>query len=204
MSRTGHWETVYSTKTEAELSWHQDDPSVTLELMRKAGLRSTSSVIDIGAGTSRLMDRLIGLGLSNLSALDLSQNALAATRARLGERGNSVKWIIGDITRWEPPQTYDIWHDRAVFHFLVSPADQSAYIQRLSRSVVPGGHAIIATFALDGPEKCSGFPVERYSPATLAQRLGQAFSLKAHQFHLHQTPWGRPQSFQYSLLRREN
>lgn len=203
MSLTDHWNTVYSKKTEAELSWHQDDPSVSLDLMNKAGLQTTSSVIDIGAGTSRLIDRLVDRGLINLSALDLSENALSATRARLEERGNSVKWIVGDITRWEPTQTYDIWHDRAVFHFLVNPVDQIAYIQRLSRSVVPGGHAIIATFALDGPEKCSGFPVERYSPASLAETLGHSFALTAHQFHLDQTPWGHPQSFQYSLFRRE-
>lgn len=204
MSSTEHWDAVYSKKTEAELSWHQDDPSVALELMKKAGLATTSSVIDIGAGTSRLMDRLLDLGLTDLSALDLSENALAAARARLGERGKSVKWIVADITRWEPTQTYDIWHDRAVFHFLVNPTDQIAYIQRLSRSVGPGGYAIMATFALDGPEKCSGFPVARYSPASLAETLGQAFSLVDHQFHLHETPWGTPQSFQYSLFRREN
>jgi trans-aconitate methyltransferase len=202
MDNSDHWNAVYSKKTEAELSWHQDDPSVTLDLMKWAGLATTSSVIDIGAGTSRLMDRLLDLGLNDLSALDLSDNALSASRARLGPRGRSVKWIVGNITSWEPTRTYDIWHDRAVFHFLVNPADQIAYIQRLSRSVGPGGHAIMATFALDGPEKCSGFPVARYSPASLAETLGQSFSLVTHRFYLHRTPWDNPQSFQYSLFRK--
>lgn len=202
MSSSDHWNAVYSKKAEAELSWHQDDPSVALELMKKVGLTKKSSVIDIGAGTSRLMDRLLDLGLNDLSALDLSENALAASRARLGKRGRSVKWIVGNIIRWDPTQTYDIWHDRAVFHFLVNPTDQIAYIQRLSQSVGPGGHAIMATFALDGPEKCSGLPVARYSPASLAETLRQSFSLITHQSYLHRTPWGNPQSFQYSLFRR--
>ncbi len=204
MSNTDHWNEVYSKKEEAELSWHQDDPSVALDLMKMAALTVRSSVIDIGAGTSRLMDLLLDLGLSDLSALDLSESALAVARVRLGARENSVKWIVADITRWEPTQTYDIWHDRAVFHFLVKPDDRDAYIQRLSRSVIPGGHAIIATFALDGPEKCSGLPVARYSPTSLAETLGSVFSLVTHQFHLHHTPWGSQQSFQYSLFRKLN
>jgi trans-aconitate methyltransferase len=204
MSNIDHWNEVYSKKAEAELSWHQDDPSVALDLMKTAGLTERSSVIDIGAGTSRLMDRLLDLGLSDLSALDLSESALAAARVRLGARENSVKWIAADITRWEPTQTYDIWHDRAVFHFLVKPDDRDAYIQRVSRSVIPGGHAIIATFALDGPEKCSGLPVARYSPSSLAETLGSVFSLMTDQFHLHHTPWGSQQSFQYSLFRKLN
>ena len=202
MDSTDHWNEVYSKKTEAELSWHQDDPSVALDLMKKARLTSTSTVIYIGAGTSRLIERLLDLGLSDLSALDLSESALAAARVRLGEREMSVKWIVEDITRWEPTQTYDIWHDRAVFHFLVNPKDRIAYIQRLSRSVAPGGHAIIATFAIDGPAKCSGLPVARYSPTTLAETIGADFSLLTHQFYLHHTPWGNQQSFQYSLFRR--
>lgn len=204
MSNTHHWNDVYSNKSEAELSWHQDDPSIALDLMKKAGLTTESTVIDIGAGTSRLIERLLDLGLDNLSALDLSESALAAVRVRLGDRERAVKWIVSDITGWEPTQTYDIWHDRAVFHLLVAPQDRIAYSQRLSRSVAPGGHAIIATFARDGPEKCSGLPVARYSPTSLAETLGASFTLVTHQFHLHHTPWGTEQSFQYSLFRKES
>ena len=204
MSNTDHWNDVYGNKSEAELSWHQDSPSVGLDLMKKAGLTTKSAVIDIGAGTSHLMERLLELDLDDLSALDLSESALAAVRVRLGEREKSVKWIVADITRWKPTQIYDVWHDRAVFHFLVKYEVRIAYIQRLSQCVAPGGHAIIATFASDGPEKCSGLPVARYSPTSLAETLGADFSIVTHQFHLHHTPWGTEQSFQYSLFRRDN
>lgn len=204
MCNTDHWNEVYSKKAEAELSWHQDDPSFALDLMKMAGLTASSAVIDIGAGTSRLMDRLLDLGLSDLSSLDLSESALAAARVRLGARERSINWIVEDTTRWEPTRTYDIWHDRAVFHFLVKPDNRDAYIQRLSRSIIPGGHAIIATFAPDGPEKCSGLPVARYSPTSLAKTVGSGFSLVAHQSYLHHTPWGSQQSFQYSLFSKLN
>jgi trans-aconitate methyltransferase len=204
MNRIDHWNEVYTKKSEDELSWHQNDPSVSLDLMKMADLTTTSTIIDIGAGTSRLLERLVDLGLNDLSALDLSESALSAAQVRLGERSRSVKWIVADITRWEPPQTYDIWHDRAVFHFLVNSEDQIAYIQRLSQSVALGGHAIIATFASDGPAKCSGLPVVRYSPASLADTLGADFSLLSQQSYLHHTPWGSEQPFQYSLFRKVN
>jgi trans-aconitate methyltransferase len=204
MNSTDHWNHAYTKKSEAELSWHEDDPTVALSLMKEAGLGSTSSVIDIGAGTSRLMERLLDLGLRDLTALDLSESALAQARLRLGEREKFVKWIVHDITSWEPTQKYNIWHDRAVFHFLVHPEDRIAYIKRLSRSVPPGGLAVIATFAPDGPEKCSGLPVTRYSPASLGNTIGANFSLLTHHSHLHYTPWGNQQPFQYSLFRRAN
>lgn len=204
MSSIVYWNEVYSKKSEAELSWHQDDPSVSVDLMKTAGLSTTSAVIDIGAGTSRLIERILHLGVDDLTVLDLSEVAISKAQARLGDGETSVKWIVEDITRWDPIRTYDLWHDRAVFHFLVKPKDRLAYIQRLSQSVVKGGHAIIATFAEDGPEQCSGLPVGRYSPASLAETLGADFLLITHQFHLHHTPWGNQQSFQYSLFRKVN
>lgn len=204
MSRSDHWNKVYRKKSETELSWHQDDPAVALNIMKKVGLAAGSAFIDIGAGKSRIIERLLDLGLSDLSALDLSENALASTRVRLGDRGKTVRWIVDDVTRWEPTRTYDIWHDRAVFHFLVNREDRISYIERLNRSVSSGGHAIIATFATDGPEQCSGLPVARYSPDSLAETLGAAFLLLTHQFYLHHTPWGVEQSFQYSLFRKVN
>ena len=197
-----HWNAVYSHKQEAELSWHQNDPSVSLELLQEAGLTAASSVIDVGAGTSRVVDALISRGLSDLTVLDLSQSALDATRSRLGPDGQAVTWIAGDITLWRPTRTYDVWHDRAVFHFLTDPKDQAAYIGALSSALATGGHAVIATFAPDGPETCSGLPVARYSPELLAATLGAGFSLIDQRFQSHTTPWGHPQSFQYSLLRR--
>ncbi len=200
--RKKHWDDIYSHKSESQLSWHQENPSISLELLREAGLNSTSSLIDIGGGTSRVIDCLVEQGLSDLSVLDLSQIALNAARQRLGERGEMVNWIVADITVWSPTRDYDFWHDRAVFHFLVNPQDRGAYIDRLAQCVRPGGHAVIATFALDGPRTCSGLPIVRYSPRSLADALGPDFELLTHRIRIHRTPSGSPQSFQFSLLRK--
>lgn len=201
MSDQLHWNAVYSEKAESQLSWHQNDPLVSLDLLAQAGLTSATSVIDVGAGTSRVVDVLLAKGLRDLTVLDMSQAALDATRSRLGPDGKSVEWITGDITRWRPTRTYDVWHDRAVFHFMVDPTDRSAYIENLARGLSTGGHAIIATFAPDGPQTCSGLPVARYSPELLAEALGPRFTLINQQFHSHKTPWGNQQSFQYSLFK---
>lgn len=200
--RSDHWESVYRQKAERELSWHQDDPSVSLDLADVARLTADTSVIDIGGGTSRLAAALLGRGLRDVTVLDLSQAALDAARARLGPEGHRVTWIAADVTRWTPGRRFGLWHDRAAFHFLVDPADRAAYIARLGRALAPGGHAIIATFAPDGPEKCSGLPVVRYSPETLAQELGEGFAPVTHRLHDHQTPRGARQSFQFSLFRK--
>ncbi len=202
MSKQAHWETVYSEKSEDELSWHQATPSVSLELLDLAGLNKSMSAIDIGAGTSRLVDALLTRRLGDITLLDMSAAALEATRARLGAASASVRFTVCDVTSWQPSRCFDIWHDRAVFHFLVAPEERAAYIARLSESLKPGGHAVIATFALDGPEKCSGLPVMRYAPQTLAETLGADFDLIAQRHHLHHTPWGSAQSFQYSLFRK--
>lgn len=204
MENRTHWDGVYSAKTEAELSWHQDDPSVSFDLMHKAGLSAATSVIDIGGGTSRIVDGLLAAGLRDVSVLDLSENALLAARQRLGPDSDKVTWITADVTRWRAQRTYDLWHDRAVFHFLTGPEDRAAYLRRLEKSLSPAGHAIIATFSLDGPEKCSGLPVVRYSPDTLAATLGAGFERVVHQHHEHRTPWGSPQAFQYSLFRKRS
>lgn len=202
MGKKEHWDTIYSQKAEADLSWHQDDPSVSLELMELAGLTPGTSVVDIGAGRSRVVDRLLELGLTDITVLDLSASAIAASQSRLGDSALDVNWIVADVTTWDASRAFDIWHDRAVFHFLVDPADQAAYVERLTGSLVIGGHAVIATFALDGPDKCSGLDVQRYSPDALSETLGNNFALLGHRFHLHRTPGGRPQSFQYSLFHK--
>lgn len=202
MGRKDHWDGIYSRKTEADLSWHQDDPSMSLDLMGLAGLTPDTSVIDIGAGTSRVVDRLLDMGLRDITVLDLADSAIAASRSRLGDRGADVTWVAADVTTWNAGRVFDIWHDRAVFHFLVDPADRASYLARLSESLAVGGHAIIATFAPDGPETCSGLPVQRYSPDSLSQTLGDTFARIADRSHLHRTPAGRPQAFQYSLFRK--
>lgn len=197
-----HWDSVYSEKSEDQLSWHQDDPAVSLELCEKAGIGPATSVIDIGGGRSALAARLIDRSLTDITVLDISQVALDEARQTMGRNGERVTFTVADITNWTPTRTYDLWHDRAVFHFLTDPTDQDAYLARLKTALKPGGHAIIATFALDGPETCSGLPVVRYSPESLGDRLGPDYTRLADRAVRHETPWGSAQSFQFSLFQR--
>jgi SAM-dependent methyltransferase len=172
-------------------------------LIAQVGATQASAIIDIGGGASRLVDHLIELGFEDVSVLDLSGAALKAAKARLGIRADRVHWLVADVTIWQPAKPYDIWHDRAAFHFLTDEKDRVAYIARLTRGLKAGGHAIIATFALDGPEKCSGLPVARYDAARLGQTLGRGFRLVHTRRHAHATPWDSHQLFQFSVFRRE-
>jgi trans-aconitate methyltransferase len=200
--RQAHWQSVYQSKGEAQLSWTQRDPQPSLSLIEKFAQDNHASIVDIGGGASRLVDALLAHGFAAITVLDLSDAALQSAKVRLGAQAASVRWIAADATSWQPPQAFDIWHDRAAFHFLVEEADRAAYVDRLHAGVRSGGHAIIATFAPDGPEKCSGLPVQRYSPESLSKTIGSAFELVEHQDHRHVTPWGAAQSFQFSVLRR--
>jgi len=202
-SRAAHWESIYTTKAESEVSWFQQSPAPSFELIVQAGATSKSVIIDIGGGASRLVDNLIGQGFEDVTVLDLSASALAAAKGRLGAHAERVSWIVADATSWEPIRLYDVWHDRAAFHFLTDANDRAAYVARLERGLKIGGHAIIATFALDGPEKCSGLPVVRYDSASLGQMLGGTFKLIHMQRHVHATPWDAQQNFQFSMFRRE-
>jgi SAM-dependent methyltransferase len=203
VSRKSHWENVYTTKGESEVSWFQEDPAPSLELIALAGVSAGASTIDIGGGASRLVDILVERNLAPVTVLDVSAAALDAARKRLGSRAAEVQWVTADITGWEPTQTYDLWHDRAAFHFLTDPADQSAYVERLKKAVKRGGHVVIGTFALDGPEKCSGLPIVRYDAASLSKILGTDFKLIDARRHDHVTPWGTVQKFQFSTFRRD-
>lgn len=202
MDRTKHWESIYRTRGERDVSWFEEVPTVSLQLIEAAGLSPGTCVIDIGGGESRLVDELLARGLHCLAVLDVSHEALVHTRARLGEAAQTVRWIEADVTGAWSLEPMDIWHDRAVFHFLVDPADRRRYVARLRETVKPRGSAIIATFAPDGPERCSGLPVVRYSPATLADELGDGFRLIESRLHQHPTPGGPIQSFQYSRFQR--
>jgi len=202
LSRQHHWEKVYTTKGESEVSWFQETPAPSLELIEHVGAMQ-NSIIDIGGGASRLVDNLVSRGYQDVTVLDLSAAALASARSRIGDKANRVTWITADVTTWEPSRTYDVWHDRAAFHFLVEPNDQAAYVARLRRALRIGGHAIIATFAPDGPERCSGLRVSRYDAKTLAATLGEGFALIDTRRHDHTTPWGAVQKFQFSTFRRE-
>lgn len=200
--RQSHWQNVYLSKGEQQVSWTQFDPQPSLGLIEKYARDRGAEIVDIGGGASRLIDALVERGYRAVTVLDLSDAALQSAKARLGERGASVKWVAADVTSWQPPQPFDVWHDRAAFHFLVDAIDRTAYLDCLRTGVKPGGNAIIATFALDGPEKCSGLPVQRYSPEGLSETIGRAFELVEQQPHRHVTPWGAEQSFQFSVLRR--
>ncbi len=203
VSRQSHWENVYTTKGENEVSWYQQSPAPSFELIMQAGATHASAIIDIGGGASRLVDHLVDQGFEDITVLDLSAAALEAARRRLESRADRVRWIVADATAWEPVKAYDIWHDRAAFHFLTDENDRAAYVARLARGVKAGGHAIIGTFALDGPEKCSGLPVARYDSASLTLALGSEFRLVDTRRHEHATPWGSRQMFQFSVFRRE-
>lgn len=208
--RKSHWENVYATKGETDVSWFQENPAPSLELIALAGLPEGASIIDVGGGASRLVDILVERNIGRITVLDLSAAALDAAKKRLearlekhpGGKAAAVEWVAADITTWEPTGTYDLWHDRAAFHFLTDPADRSAYVERLKRAVKHGGHVIIGTFALDGPEKCSGLPIVRYDAASLSAVLGSEFKLIDTRRHDHATPWGAVQRFQFSTFRR--
>jgi SAM-dependent methyltransferase len=202
-NRQAHWESVYTSKGENEVSWFQESPAPSSDLIVQAGATHASAIIDIGGGASRLVDYLVEQGFEDVTVLDLSAAALEAARRRLEGRADRVHWIVADATAWEPVKAYDVWHDRAAFHFLTDESDRAAYIARLTKGVREGGHAIIGTFALDGPEKCSGLPVARYDSASLGQALGAKFQLVDTRRHEHATPWGSRQMFQFSVFRRE-
>jgi SAM-dependent methyltransferase len=197
-----HWQSVYSSKGEQEVSWSQASPQPSLGLIEKFASRPDARIVDIGGGASRLVDALRERGFAAVTVLDISAAALERAKQRLGADAASVKWVVADATKWRPTDAYDVWHDRAAFHFLTAASDREAYLDGLRGAVKPGGHAIIATFALDGPEKCSGLPVQRYDPAALSRAVGDAFELVGQEAHRHTTPWGAEQSFQFSVLRR--
>jgi SAM-dependent methyltransferase len=202
MQRKEHWERVYTTKGEQDVSWFELLPAVSLEMLEASGLTRDTCVLDVGGGDSRLVDYLALRGMDCLAVLDVSGAALQRAQSRLGERSKVPLWIEADVTGDWTLKPMDIWHDRAVFHFLTTPEDQARYLKHLRAVLKVQGSAIIATFAPDGPEQCSGLPVARYSPDSLAERVGSGFLLADARRHLHQTPWGSTQAFQYSRFLR--
>jgi 2-polyprenyl-3-methyl-5-hydroxy-6-metoxy-1,4-benzoquinol methylase len=202
--RQAHWQNVYQTKGERDVSWFQESPAISLDLIRATGVGSDASIIEIGGGASRLVDALISEGFRSVTVLDLSEKALSMTRDRLGAQAECVNWIAADVTTWQPTQAYDVWHDRAAFHFLTDPNDRTAYAECVRKAVRPGGHVIIGTFAPDGPERCSGLPVVRHDAASLGDMLGSTFRLMQTRRHDHETPGGTKQRFQFSSFVRGN
>lgn len=205
MNRKEHWDRIYETKEPQELTWFQRSPTVSQRMLELAGATVQSSVIDIGGGAARLADYLLAHGYERVTVLDVSSVALGHSRRRLGPDAERVRWIVGDVLEVALPEKYDIWHDRAVFHFLTDPSDRRRYSEQLFDALEPSGHAIIATFAEDGPERCSGLPCVRYSPHSLEAELGRSrFRLVTSIKEAHRTPRGTEQRFQYSLLQRQS
>lgn len=202
IDRQSHWQQVYTTKRENEVSWFQERPDISIAMIEAAGATRDSAIIDIGGGASHLIDALLKDGYRALAVLDVSAAALQTDQQRLGSASAGVDWIVADVTTWQPARQYDVWHDRAAFHFLTDPADRAAYIERLRQALVPTGQAIIGTFALDGPEKCSGLPVQRYDAQSLLETLGRDFRLVETRSEMHRTPWQSTQSFQFSRFQR--
>ena len=201
-SRRQHWNTIYKSKGEQGVSWFEAFPAVSLDMIEAVGLTPGTCIVDVGGGESRLIDALLAEGLVCLAVLDISREALDYARARIGTPARSVIWIESDVTGSWSLKPMDIWHDRAVFHFLVEPEDRRRYRAHMRDTVKVNGSAIIATFAPDGPEKCSGLPVARYSPEALAAELGHEFTLIESRLHQHITPSGAAQSYQYSRFTR--
>lgn len=203
MESKEHWEQVYRSKAPTEVSWFQEHAALSLRLIQDAGVPRSASIIDVGGGASTLVDDLLANGYQQLTVLDLSAAALAAARERLGPRAAKARWMEANILQAElPPQGYDVWHDRAVFHFLTSEADRQAYVSQVLRAVKPGGLVIVATFAEDGPSQCSGLPVMRYSASELHAEFGQPFQLLGHEQEAHHTPGGSEQKFVYCFCRK--
>lgn len=196
--KQAHWENVYRTRETTEVSWYQDDPQMSLRLIADASGGTDSAVIDVGGGASALTARLWQAGYRDLTVLDLSGAALATARRELGSDAG-VHWVVADILDWEPVRTYQVWHDRAVFHFLTDEADRERYRSTLRRSLEPGGCAVIGVFADDGPTHCSGLPTARYTPEDLAAQFPW---LRVRQLHReqHRTPGGAEQPFSWLLL----
>lgn len=204
LDRRSHWEGVYLRKGEEDLSWHQDDPSLSFTLVSRL-CPPGGKVLDVGGGTSLLASRLVSAGNADVTVMDISGAALRRAQERSGPAAGKITWVVGDVcgTSWPAPGPFDLWHDRAVFHFLADPEDRRIYARRAHESVRPGGHVVVATFAPDGPEQCSGLPVQRYDAAALAGQFAPGLAFVESHRELHTTPWGSQQAFTYVVLRRE-
>lgn len=203
MQSKSHWENVYHTKPATQVSWFQEHAAMSLQYIRGTGVAKDGHIMDVGGGASTLVDDLLHEGYCNLSVLDISGAALLAAQKRLGERAGKVRWLEADITQVELQQgSVDVWHDRAVFHFLTDVNDRQRYVQTVLHAVKPGGHVIVATFAEDGPLQCSGLDIVRYSPDALHHEFGDAFQLVESAKETHHTPAGKDQQFIYCYCRR--
>lgn len=196
-----HWERVYAERSATELSWFEPSPATSLKAIALTGLKAGARGVDVGGGASALVDRLVRDGF-RMTVLDIAARGLAVARQRLGAVAEQVDWVVADVTQWRPSGQYDLWHDRAVFHFLTNEDDRHRYVETLAASLRPGGWIIMATFAPDGPERCSGLPVQRWSSVGLQAELGDRFALHADWTETHTTPSGGAQKFTWAVFQR--
>lgn len=197
-----HWTQVYEDKAPTAVSWYQEVPEPSLRALSRLKISPTSSLIDVGGGASNLVDALLEQGWQDITVLDLAAPALEAAKGRLGTLSEKVHWEVADVTDWRPLRQFDVWHDRAVFHFLTESPQREAYRRSLLTGLAPAGLVIMATFALDGPERCSGLPVQRYDAVSLTEEMGDALLLIDGWREDHVTPWGAKQSFNWCAFRR--
>lgn len=199
---TEHWTGVYERKQPTDVSWYQPEPTLSLELLSTAKVGTNDAILDVGGGASVLVDHLLDRGFRDVSVLDVAPPSLEAARQRLGHHARNVDWIVADVLTWEPTRRYRVWHDRAVFHFLTNPTDRSRYLETVRTALEPESHLIVATFAADGPDRCSGLPVARYAPAELAEQFPGWRVVRTDREN-HQTPGGAVQPFTWLLLARD-
>lgn len=204
MDAQTHWDNIYGTKAPDAVSWYRPHLERSLELIEHAADGSSASIIDVGGGESTLVDDLVARGYGNVTILDISQTAINVTKKRLGAASENIHWLVGDITRAElEPCSYDVWHDRAVFHFLTAADARMAYVRQVAKAVKAGGHVIVSTFGPEGPTKCSGLDVVRYDAEALHKEFGVRFQLLESSTELHETPFGTTQQFLYCFCRIE-
>ena len=204
MNAQEHWEKIYKTKAPDAVSWFRAHLETSLALIERAAPQRTAAIIDVGGGESTLVDDLLARGYENITVLDVSQTAIDVTRKRLGAASDKVHWLVADIREAAlEPSAYDVWHDRAVFHFLTTAGERAAYVRQVARAVKPGGHVIVSTFGPEGPTKCSGLDVVRYDAEALHNEFGVRFRLVESSKELHQTPFGTAQQFLYCYCRVE-
>ena len=201
-SRQSHWENVYATRAADSVSWFQMSARPSLDMIQATGIGTDATIVDIGGGASVLVDELLDAGFGDVTVLDVAEPALAVSKSRLGPRAAGVHWIVADILSWSPERSYELWHDRAVFHFLTEENDRATYRSLVEKALRPRGWLILATFATDGPERCSGLPVHRWSPEALASEFGAQFQLVESAREEHRTPAGTVQAFTWCRFRR--
>lgn len=197
MSKKQHWEQIYTNRTPLDVSWFQQQPAISLSLINSLKLSKEAAIIDVGGGASLLVDHLLAEGYHNLAVLDISAQALTHSQSRLGKQAENVEWFVEDITKFSPSRKFDLWHDRAVFHFLTDETDRQHYVANLKKAMVTNGHVVIATFAMGGPTKCSNLDIMQYDEAKIGAELGKDFILRSVHHELHVTPANKEQAFIY-------